>query len=233
MRHSRTGRNERLWTPIPRAKTAVPRVPANFVSRDDLRDDLDVRSAEFPVTLVCAPAGYGKTLLLADWVENTSAADKAWVSLDGGDNDVNRFWTAVLGAVCACESVPSSSRLHDLHPPEVPDAAGFHAEVIDGLAALPAPFHLVFDGLHELVSEQTGHAMAMLVRHQPRNTRLVLSSRADPPLPLARLRMRGELAELRAAQLRFSEVHATELLRRADAALDPGQMHRLVAKTEG
>src|ERR1044072_5931654 len=178
MRHSRTGRNERLWTPIPRAKTAVPRVPANFVSRDDLRDDLDVRSAELSLTLVCAPAGYGKTLLLADWVENTSAADKAWVSLDGGDNDVNRFWTAVLGAVCACESVPSSSRLHDLHPPEVPDAAGFYAEVIDGLAALPGPLYVVLADRHELVNEQPWHGVAPLVRHQPSNIRLVLSPRA-------------------------------------------------------
>jgi LuxR family transcriptional regulator, maltose regulon positive regulatory protein len=208
-------------------------VPANFVSRDQLRDDLERSSAEFLVNLVCAPAGYGKTLLLADWVEKTGAADKAWVSLDGGDNDANRFWTAVLGAVCACESVPSSSRLHDLHPPGVPDAAGFYAEVIDGLAALPAPFYLVLDDLQELVSEQTWHGMATLVRHQPRNVRLVLSTRADPPLPLARLRVQGELAELRAADLRFSEEQAAELLHRADAELDAGQVRRLVAKTEG
>lgn len=208
-------------------------MPANFVSRDDLRDDLEGQSAEYPVTLVCAPAGYGKTLLLAEWVEKTGAADKAWVSLDGGDNDANRFWTAVLGAVCACEAVPTASRLHDLHPPGVPDAAGFYAEVIDGLAALPAPFYLVLDDVQELLSEPALHGVATLVRHQPRNIRLVLSTRADPPLPLARLRVQGELAELRAERLRFSEDDAAELLRRADAELDEDQVHRLVGKTEG
>ncbi|HEV7648684.1 MAG TPA: LuxR C-terminal-related transcriptional regulator [Actinophytocola sp.] len=182
---------------------------------------------------MCAPAGYGKTLLLADWIERTGAADKAWVSLDGGDNDAGRFWTAVLGAVCACESVPSASRLHDLRPPGVPDAAGFLAEVIDGLAALPAPLYLVLDDVQELLSEQTWHGVSTLVRHQPRNIRLVLSTRADPPLPLARLRVQGELAELRADRLRFSEEDAAELLRRADVALDPEQVRRLVGQTEG
>jgi LuxR family maltose regulon positive regulatory protein len=233
MRHTGPRRNQRWRAALPRAKTVVPHVPANFVSRDELRDHFDGWSAKFPVSLVCAPAGYGKTLLLADWVETTGAADKAWVSLDGGDNDANRFWVAVLGAVCACESVPSSSRLHDLHPPGVPDAAGFYAEVIDGLAALPAPFYLVLDDLQELVSEQAWHGVATLVRHQPRNIRLVLSTRADPPLPLARLRVQGELAELRATDLRFSEDQAAELLHRADADLDAGQVRRLVAKTEG
>lgn len=208
-------------------------MPANFVSRDGLRERLDTRSARYPLTLVCAPAGYGKTLLLADWVEKTGAADKAWVSLDGGDNDAGRFWTAVLSAVCGCAPVPSSSRLHTLHPPGVPDAAGFFADLIDGLAALPAPLYLVLDDLQEIEDEHTWHGIAMLVRHQPRNVRLVLSTRADPQLPLARLRLQGELAQLRAGDLRFSTEHAAELLRRADAGLDDDQVRRLVEQTAG
>ncbi len=232
MRHTRERRNERQWS-IPRAKTAVPRVPANFVFRDELRDRLMTLSAEYPVTLVCAPAGYGKTLLLADWIEQTGAADKAWVSIDGDDDDAGRFWTAVLSAVCGCAPVPSSSRLHTLHPPGVPDAAGFYADVIDGLAALPAPVYLVLDDLQEVAGEATWHGITTLVRHQPRNLRLVLSTRADPQLPLARMGLQGELAQLRADDLRFSTVRAAELLRRAGAGLDDDQVRRLTEQTAG
>ncbi len=232
MRSSQQSRAGRRWQ-LPRAKTAVPRVPANFVSRDELRTRLEVQSAEFPITLLCAPAGYGKTLLLANWVEKTGAGNKAWVSLDGSDDDAARFWTAVLDAVCGCAHVHSASLLSRLRPPAAPDNAGFLAEVIDAVAALPAPLYLVLDDLQEVQHEQTWHGIAMLVRHQPGNLRLVLSTRADPPLPLARLRVHGALAELRAHELRFSTEHAAELLRLADVGLDEDQVRRLVAQTEG
>lgn len=232
MRPGREVRSGPRW-PIPRAKTAVPRIPANFVRRDHLRDRLTTFSAEFPVTLVCAPAGHGKTLLLADWIEQTGAADKAWVSLDAGDKDPRRFWTAVHSAVCASPVVPPDSPLHRLNPPDAVDAPGFLAEVIDVFAALPAPLYLVLDDLHEILSEETWHGVATVVRHQPRNVRLVLSARADPPLPLARLRLAGSLGEIRAADLRFTPGDAAELLRRANVPLDDDQVRRLVDATEG
>jgi LuxR family transcriptional regulator, maltose regulon positive regulatory protein len=207
-------------------------VPANFVSRDQLRAALDELGAEFPISLVCAPAGYGKTLLLADWIEKTGAVDKAWVSLDSGDNDADRFWTGVLRALRECESVPASSPLHRLDPPDASDP-GFLAEVIDALAVLPDPVYLVLDDVHELISDATWHGIDILVRHQPANARIVLSTRVDPPLPLARLRVQGRLAELRANELRFTDEQAAELLRLADIGLDDDQIHRLVAQTDG
>jgi LuxR family maltose regulon positive regulatory protein len=208
-------------------------VPANFVFRDKLRGSLADLSAEFPVTLMSAPAGYGKTLLLADWIENTGAADKAWISLDAGDNDAHRFWTAVLSAACACAVVPPTSRLHRLTAPSTPDSSGFVAEVIDAFAALPVPLYLVLDDLHEMVRDETLHGIATLIRHQPKHARLVLSTRADPPLPLARLRMQGRLGEIRASELRFSQDETAELLVLADVSLDEDQVRRLVAQTEG
>jgi LuxR family maltose regulon positive regulatory protein len=208
-------------------------VPVNCVHRDDLRRSLGELTVEFPVTLMCAPAGYGKTLLLADWVEQTGSADKAWITLDVDDNDAGRFWTAVLSAVCACADVPAASRLHDLTPPGTPDLAGFLAEVIDAFAALPAPLYLILDDLHEILGDETLHGITTLIRHQPKNARLVLSTRADPPLPLARLRMQGRLGELRARELRFSHDDAAELLRLADVGLDDDQVRRLVGQTEG
>lgn len=211
----------------------MPRVPANLVPRDELRDRLDGFSRDFPVTVVCAPAGYGKTLLLADWIEKTGAADKALVSLDSGDNDAGRFWAAVLSAICGCAPVPSSSRLHILQPPESPYVASFYAEIIDAVVELAAPIHVVLDDLQEVLSEQTWHGIATLVRHQPRNLRFVLSTRADLRLPLARLRVQGGLAELRAADLRFSTSEAADVLRRADVRLDADQVRRLVEATDG
>lgn len=233
MRHSTRGDRRRGSRPIARTKTAAPRVPANFVSRDGLRDSLSELSANYPVTLMSAPTGYGKTLLLADWVEKTGAADKAWMSLDADDNDADLFWTAVLSAVCACPDLPASSRLHHLVPRGPADATGFFAEVIDAFAALPTTLYLVLDDLHEIISDEALHGVATLIRHQPKTVRLVLSTRADPPLPLARLRMQGRLGELRASELRFSAGDAAELLRLADVGLDAGQVRRLVDQTEG
>jgi len=208
-------------------------VPATFVFRDELRTRLAEKSTDFPVTLLCAPAGYGKTLLLADWFEHTGGDDKAWVSLDAADNDAGRFWTAVLRAVCCCPVVPAASRLHSLHPPAGPTSMGFFADVIDGLAALPAPVHLVLDDLQEILDNQTWHDVATLVRHRPHNLRLVLSTRVDPLLPLARLRLQEELGELRADDLRFTTDQAAELLARAGAELDANQIRRLTEQTAG
>lgn len=208
-------------------------MPANLVPRHELRDRLDELGTNYPVTLLCAPAGYGKTSLLADWIENSGAADKAVVSLDSGDNEADRFWTAVLSALRGCAPVPATSRLHTLPPPESSDTSDFCADVINGLAALPTVVHLVLDDLHEVRGAQTWHDLGTLVRHQPDNLRLVLSTRAEPRLPLASLRLRGLLAELRAGDLRMSDGHAADLLARAGVRLDADQTRRLVEATGG
>jgi LuxR family maltose regulon positive regulatory protein len=221
------------WWPIPRVKTATPPVPAAFVARDELRGRLNDLAARFPVTLLCSPAGYGKTLLLADWIDKAGSADKARISLDAGDNVPGRFWTAVLRAVGACAVVPPSSRLHELSPPETSDTAAFLAEVVDGLAALSTPLYLILDDLQEIIGEETWHDIATLLRHLPKSLRLVLSSRSDPPLLLARLRMQGMLAELRAKDMCFTYDEAARLLRLAGVELDEEHVRTLTDQTEG
>jgi LuxR family maltose regulon positive regulatory protein len=216
---------------VAHTKTIVPRVPANFVRRKPLRDLLD-QAAAAPVTVVCAPAGYGKTLLLADWVETTGHADKAWLSLDDSDNDPGQFWTEVLGALHGCEVVPADSGLRELAPPARFDVAGFLAGLLDALDALPTPLYLVLDDLHE-VGQETLRGIETLIRHLPGALRLVLSSRSDPPLPLARLRVEGRLRMLRANELRFSEEDASKLLEGAGVSLTEDQLRRLVAQTDG
>jgi len=218
--------------PIPHAKIVVPRVPANFIRRKPLRDLLD-HAVEAPVTAVCAPAGYGKTLLLADWIESTGEADKAWVSLDAADNDPGQFFSEVLRAIRDCESVPPGSRLRELAYPDGTDVTGFLADLVDALDALPRRLCLVLDDVHEVVSPRTLHAIETVIRHPPAALRLVLSSRCDPPLPLARLRVQGRLSVLRADDLRFSHEDADKLLEASGVSLTEDQLSRLVTQTDG
>jgi LuxR family maltose regulon positive regulatory protein len=216
---------------VPRAKIVAPRVPAAFVPRDALRDVLD-GAIDVPVTLVCAPPGYGKTLLLADWFVTSGKADKAWVALDADDNDPSRFWAALLAALCECPVVPHDSPLRELVPPADPDA-DFVAEVVDALDMLPDPLFLVLDDVHEIQAPQPLRGIATLIRHQPTGLRLVLASRFDPPLPLARLRPEGRLTELRADALGFSPEDSDRLLCAAGVHLRPDQLATLVDLTDG
>ena len=96
---------------VPQAKIAIPQVPPELVVRAGLRADLDT-ACRADVTLVCAPPGYGKTMLLADWAHTSTESDTAWVNLDPDDNDPQRLWTSVVAALAACPSVPPDSRLH-------------------------------------------------------------------------------------------------------------------------
>lgn len=221
-----TRSSSRRW-PIPRAKTAIPQLPATFVPRERVRRRLADLAAGYPVTLVCAPAGYGKTLLLADWVAATGTADKIWVSLDADDNTTDRFWTAVVSAVHARGGTPGPAA------PGRADTPAFLAEVVDALAGLPDPAYLVLDDVHEISGEQTLHGIATLIQHQPDNLRIVLSTRADPPLPLARLRLQSRLAELRMDELRVSHEDTAELMRLAGVPLTDDQVRRLVEQTAG
>ena len=196
--------------PIPfvtSAKIAVPQLPREFVVRTRLRAHLEAADPA-DVGLVCAPAGYGKTLLLADWALNSTAADVAWVGLDRDDNDPKRLWASVIAAVAACPSVPSDIRLHGpwvLRPADQPE---FLAELGLVLQRLPRPIRLILDDLHELVDPDALHGVQIFMRNRPAKVQLVLSSRLDPPLSLRRLRLAGRLWELRAERLRFSEAEA-------------------------
>ncbi|HVW42195.1 MAG TPA: helix-turn-helix transcriptional regulator, partial [Amycolatopsis sp.] len=216
---------------VPHPKIAVPNVPAGYIERERLLHRL-ADAVEAPVTIVSAPAGYGKTLLLADWFNTTATPAKAWLSLDRTDNTPVRFWAGVLRALREHRVLPPDSPLRTVIP-DPADIAGFLAELTDGLETLPDAFCLVLDDFHEIVDGETLHGIAMLIRHQPASLRLVLSSRLDPLLPLARLRLREWLRVLRASDLRFSESDAAALLETSGVRLTGRQLHRLVEQTDG
>ncbi|MEU3270597.1 LuxR C-terminal-related transcriptional regulator [Saccharomonospora sp. NPDC006951] len=217
----------------PRAKVVPPRVPGYFVRRPGLRDRLDRAVTSAGVTLVCAPPGYGKTLLLADWIETTGTHDKAWVTLDPGDTSADDFLTTVLCAVRECPVVPRDSKIHDLAVRGVRDPATTLASFVDAIGVLKARLHLVFDDVQVLSGEDSFKTLASLVRDQPKNLRVVLVSSSKPPLPLARLRVEGRLAELGGDHLRFSVDEVPPLLRVAGVDLTERQTRRLVELTDG
>jgi LuxR family maltose regulon positive regulatory protein len=198
------------------------------VERRRLRDRLD-RSPGARLILVSAPAGFGKSTLLADCLEGPSVRG-AWLSLDTQDNDVVRF-TRYLTAAAA----RLAGRTGDATPP---DAQSFDpglalAGVLDDLAAAGSGVVLVLDDYH-LIDEPAIHRLVgSLIERLPSGSRLAMATRADPPLPLARLRARGELVEIRAEDLRFTDAEAAELLSTAGLELTRPQIELLIDRTEG
>jgi LuxR family maltose regulon positive regulatory protein len=216
---------------IPRIKTSVPELPSQFISRRRLLDALEAGEGE--VTLVCAPPGYGKTLLLADWTRRTADDTTAWVSLDRDDNDPERLCAGIVAALGRCAAVPADNAVNQLGVPHRATRHEFWTDLVDALHELPVLVRLILDDLQEVVDRDALGVMRQLVRHLPPTVRLTLSSRLDPPLSLVRLRLEGRLGELRAEQLRFTRAETAELLARAAPSLGPAQIAVLQEGTDG
>src|SRR6266536_842330 len=187
------------------------------------------------LVLVCAPAGSGKTVLLADWARH-GGRPVAWLSLDVGDNDPARFWRHVVAALGRARPGIGELAGPVLGPPETSSPDGLVMALINELAADPREdgVLLVLDDYHLIDSQPVHGSLLFLLEHLPPGLRMVLASRSDPPLPLARLRAGGQLAELRAAELRFTADEAAALLREAIGADLPGAaVAALTARTEG
>jgi LuxR family transcriptional regulator, maltose regulon positive regulatory protein len=215
-------------------KLHVPGPRPGFVPRPRLAYRLDEGLGQ-GLVLVCAPAGSGKTALLADWARH-GRRPVAWLSLDAGDNDPARFWRHAVAALDGlCPGI--GERIGPLlGPPPPPSFEPLVTALINDLTARPEAGEvlLVLDDYH-LVGSQSVHAsVGFLLEHLPPGLHLVLASRADPPLALARLRARGQLAELRAAELRFTADEAAAMLREAAGAdLPDAAVAALAARAEG
>ena len=232
----RTGRRRGAGTGMPllASKLATPSMPGRVVQRPRLFKLLDI-GVERPVTLLAAPAGSGKTMLLTSWISAASPPGPvAWLSLDQVDNDPVRFWTYLLAALCRSGAVPADSGLHALMPsPEGDDP--LLSLLLHGLEELASPVVLILDDLHELTEPRLLNGIKSLVRHAPPPLRLVLSTRADPPLPLHRLLVSGQLTQLRGTDLAFTVPEVDELLSGYDyrSGLSDTDVAVLQARTEG
>ncbi len=193
-----------MSTPLLETKLYVPRSRGGLVSRPRLSRRLD-QATTSKLMLVSAPAGFGKSTLLAEWLAPTAGAGAAaWLSLDAGDNDAATFWAYLIAALQTVEPGVGADALAVLGEPQPPPIQVVLTTLLNDLAGLTRDVVLVLDDYHAVESRDVQEAMAFLLEHLPPRVHLVIASRADPALPLARLRARGELVEVRAAELRFT-----------------------------
>jgi LuxR family transcriptional regulator, maltose regulon positive regulatory protein len=215
--------------------SSVLRPPAarpQTVTRQALLDELD-ESLTARLVLVVAPAGSGKTSLLRDWWLAAQDSGAAWLSIGERDDDPVRFWSAVIAALGTVAPGIGTAVLEELSGPEAA-TPGWQGLLIDELARMPRRVTLVIDDFHLITSPEVQAGFAFLVEHLPPSLSLVIATRCDPDLPLARLRARGELAEIRADKLRFSQDDAEHLLSQTlGLALPPEEIQALWQRTEG
>ena len=198
--------------PLLETKLHVPRLRRDLVPRPRLSERLS-RGAESALTLVSAPAGFGKTTLLTEWLAAAPADGRsvAWLSLDQRDNDPALFWTYLVAALQTAADGVGASALSLLQSPPSPMEEVL-ATLLNDLHAVSNDVVLVLDDYHVIEARDVQDGMAFLLEHLPPQIRLVIAGRADPDLPLARLRGRGELVEIRAADLRFTPDEAATYL---------------------
>jgi LuxR family transcriptional regulator, maltose regulon positive regulatory protein len=203
------------------------------VARQPLLDLLAGYSAA-KLVLVVAPAGWGKTSLLRDWFLAGERPRATWLSVDRDDNDPAHFWAGIVAAVDAVCPGIGAAALQVLNAARVKTPDALIGPVINDIARMPDRVTLVLDDFHLITSTEILESVSYLVEHLPATLGLVVASRSEPSLPLARLRAGGEMAEIRADELRFSEAETRDLLNGTlGLALPPEDVHALLERTEG
>ncbi|WP_246608718.1 LuxR C-terminal-related transcriptional regulator [Paenibacillus agaridevorans] len=220
-----------MSTPIPSTKLHIPPLRPNTVLREPLIDKLQ-RGLCRKLTFISAPAGYGKSTLVSDWTSRCGRP-VAWLSLEDSDGDLTRFLTCSISALRTVAEHFGDGLLAVLQSPEPPPAESMLTEFLREAAAL-APFALVLDDYHAAKSNAVDGAVSFLLRHLPAGIHLVMITREDSSLPLARLRAQGQLTELRAAELRFNAAEARRFLTDyMGLALSPDSIEAMASRTEG
>ncbi|WP_204137618.1 LuxR C-terminal-related transcriptional regulator [Halomicronema sp. CCY15110] len=208
-----------------------PQWSADLVSRPRLLDRI---TPQRKLTLISAPAGFGKTTLLAEWIAAVPHRPVAWVSLDPGDNDPAVFWTYLVTALQMIQPGLGARSLQLLQTLQPPPIESVLMTLLNEVAAVEAEFVLILDDYHEIATAAIHEGMSFLLSHLPPQMHLIIASRADPPFSLARLRSHGELTELRVKDLRFTPEEAAAFLNQVMgleiSAVDVGALEK---RTEG
>ena len=244
-----------MTTPLLTTKLHIPPIRSELVSRPRLTERLNEGTTR-KLTLVSAPAGFGKTTLLSEWaaylrlpiadfrlsVDSAEIANRksqiqnrvAWVSLDKDDSDPARFWAYFIAALQTVQAEAGNAILAAFQSPQPPPIEMVLTTLINEIAAMPHHFALVLDDYHQIEAQPIHKALAFLLDHLPPQMHLVIAGRADPPLPLARLRGRGQLTELREDDLRFTPDEAAAFLNQVMGLnLSEQDVAALEARTEG
>jgi LuxR family maltose regulon positive regulatory protein len=213
-------------------KLFIPPVGPAIVPRPHLLERLD-EGLTRKLTLISAPAGFGKTMLLSEWIGQRELP-AAWLSLDDSDNDAARFLAYVVAAVNTISSAIDNTILSELHLPQPQSVRQALHALTNQLAGISNQFVLVLDDYHVIQTQAIHDALTFLLDHLPPRMHVIIATRADPPLPMSRLRGSGQLIELRAADLRFGLEEVKEFLGQATGlALPQEDVAALTAYTEG
>src|SRR6266704_2444692 len=219
-------------TPILATKLYLPRLRPNVVSRPRLLERLN-EGLHLKLTLIAAPAGFGKTTLVSEWVALIERPT-AWLSLDEGENDPARFLAYLVAALQTIAATIGEGVLGVLQSSQPPPTEAILTALLNEITAIPDNFVLVLDDYHVIDAKPIDQALTYLVEHLPPQMHLVIATREDPQLPLARLRARSHLTELRAADLRFTASEASAFLTQVmGLSLSAADIARLSDRTEG
>jgi LuxR family maltose regulon positive regulatory protein len=219
-------------TPILATKLYIPGLRPNVVSRPRLIERLN-EGLHGKLTLISAPAGFGKTTLVSQWLAGCGRP-AAWLSLDEGENDPARFLTYLVAALQTIAATIGAGVLGVLNSPQPLPLDSIVTTLLNDITTISDQFILVLDDYHLLDSQPVDQALTSLVVHLPPQMHLVIVTREDPQLPLARLRVRGQLTELRATDLRFTPAEAAAFLNQVMGLTLSGQdIAALERRTEG
>src|SRR6266436_6339741 len=197
-------------TPILATKLYIPRLRPNVVSRPRLIERLN-EGLHRKLTLISAPAGFGKTTLVSEWVLGCQRP-AAWLSLDEGDNDPTRFLTYLVAALQTIAATIGEGVSGVLQSPQPPPTEAILTALLNDMTTIKDHFVLVLDDYHVIAAKPVDMALTYLVEHLPPHMHLVIATREDPPLPVARLPVGGQLTELRVTDLRFTHSEAAAFL---------------------
>jgi LuxR family maltose regulon positive regulatory protein len=215
-----------------RTKLQRPPIAGDHVHRLQLLERLDQRRQR-PLTLVTAPAGYGKSTLVSCWLESCNLP-AAWLSLDETDNDLHLFLSYFLAAVQTISPVAGQEIQTILNAPQLPSLSTLAGILINKLDQIEQAFILTLDDYHVIHNKAIHDLLIGILKHPPQAMHLVLVSRVDPPLPLTSLRAKGEMTEIRGQDLRFSLEETAEYLQKMmGKTIEDSIVTLLGKKTEG
>jgi LuxR family maltose regulon positive regulatory protein len=221
-----------MSTPMLATKLYLPPPRPHLVSRPRLLERLNA-GLHHKLTLISAPAGFGKTTLVSEWLAGCERP-AAWLSLDEGDNNPARFLTYLIAALQTIAPTLGKGVLGVLQSPQPPSTEALLTTLLNDLTAIPNQSVLTLDDYHLIEAQPIDQALAYLVEHLPPQMHLVIVTRQDPQLPLARLRARGHLTELRASDLRFTPAEAADFLNQVmGLGLSAEDIAALERRTEG
>lgn len=221
-----------MTIPLLQTKLYTPPLRPEIVPRPRLIEQLNA-GFHRKLAIISAPAGFGKTTLLSEWITRCQQP-VAWVTLDKGDNDPARFWAYFVAALRATGIDVETVRPSTVPSPHPPSIEAALTPLLNQLAAIPDPVVIVLDDYHAIDAQPVHQGLAFLLDHLPPQVHLIIATRVDPPLPIARLRARGQLTELYQADLRFTLEETADFLNRVMGLdLAPADVAALERRTEG